>query len=398
MAAIWAAMVVGSAAMLALGIEPILLGSLVDAGRLSEAGVGQAAMADTFGLAIGAAVGPFWIARGAMRLKTFVIALLLALANLLAAHAPSTAFVLADRAAAGLLAGVLLGSATLIIVNGKNPDRLSGIQLGLSMVPQIAAAYLMPALLIPRYGPAAGFDLLVIGAALAALFAVALPRRVTPEAEESKAEPLLRRPGLALFGAAILLQYCGVGAAWNYVERLAHQQGFTPNLLGAAIALSLACQVAAAWLMAWLSPKLPKWTLIITLIIVQTVFVALTVLARSPLVFALAICVFASAPPAMQPFQVVELIALDPSRRAAVLSGPVMLAGNGLGPLLASFLMRGSDVRPVFWLAVALVAASSLLFGLSAMQANARRRTLPGQTAGDSTLGGEDARRAGVAP
>lgn len=361
------ALVVGSAALLSLSILPILLGGLIEAGRLSQAGLGQAAMLETFGLALGAAFGAHWTGRGAMRVKTAAAALALAAINAATAHAGSTEIVLLDRAIAGLLAGLLLGAANTIVVRTKNPHRLSGVLLGASMIPQIAAAYLMPVLLFPRFGAAAGFYVIAAGVLAAALCAGALVDKASPlEAAERARMPL--SPSLALFAGAIVLQSCGLGAAWAYIERLAHQQGFTPSTVGIAIATSLACQVAAAWLSAWLSPITPKWPALLTLIALQAGFMALAVTTGSPAAFIAAVCVFGSAPPAMQPFQVAEIIALDPTRRTALLVGPMILFGNGLGPLLASFVTTEADVRVGFGAAVAMSLASVGLYALSAVR------------------------------
>jgi len=62
-----AAMLIGAASMLVLGMEPILLGGLAEAGRLN--GVGQAAMSNSFGLALGSTAGPFVMNAGHMRAK-----------------------------------------------------------------------------------------------------------------------------------------------------------------------------------------------------------------------------------------------------------------------------------------------------------------------------------------
>lgn len=281
-----------------------------------------------------------------------------------------------DRAAAGLLAGILLGASTLIVVNGRNPDRLSGIQLGTAYLPQIGAAYLLPVSLIPAFGAAAGFYILAAAAMAAALVGTVMSVQPDPvqAAATEAAGPAWRRPGLLLLGLAILVQYCSGGAAWNYVERVAYDRGFEPETVGTIVAASLAMQVVAAWTLAWLSPRLPKWPMLLGLAAIQAAFVAVSIYAYSPLLFGIAVCVFASMPPAMQPFQVVELINLDPSRRAAVLIGPVMLTGNALGPLAVSLAIPAGAAVVSLWLALVLMLASLGLYLLAALRS---RRTVP---------------------
>lgn len=359
------ALVVGSTSLLSLGLLPILLGGLEETGRLSKAGIGQAAMLELFGLALGAAVGGYWMGRGAMRIKAATAALGLAAINIGTAHADTAAIVLLDRAVAGLLAGLLFGAGNAIIVRSTNPDRLTGILVGGSMAPQIALAYLIPVLLIPKFGVGAGFYVLAFGMLVAALAAIALVDRVDKLDEPTRARGHLNC-SLLLFVGALVLQSCGLGAAWAYIERLANQHGFSPSVIGLAVAGSLASQVAAAWLSAWVAPKTARWPVILVLVATQTAFIALAILTGSPVTFIVAVCIFGSAPSAMQAFQVAEIIALDATRRTAVLVAPLILFGNGLGPLVASFITTQADVRGGTWAAVAMTAAAALLYVVSA--------------------------------
>jgi fatty acid desaturase len=359
--AITGALCIGAAALLSLGILPILLGALVQSGRLSQVGVGQAAMLETFFLAFGAAFGAFWMAQGAIRIKVASVALLLVAIDFATAHAGSTETVLVDRSIAGLFAGLLLGAATTIIMRGKNPGRLSGILLGLAMLPQVAAGYLLPVYVIPEFGAASGFYVLAVGVLVAMLGTVVLPTVLPPLAEESTASEPVGQPVIVLF-TAIVLQSCGLGAAWTYLELLSHEQGFAPSVIGLAVAASIACQVAAAWLAAWLSPRLRKWPVLLTLIALQTIATALAIATASPALFITAVCVFGAMPPAMQPFQVSEMIVLDRARQAALLVAPMILFGNGLGPLIASAFATETDVRIAFCAGVAMTAASVVFY------------------------------------
>jgi hypothetical protein len=86
-----------------------------------------------------------------------------------------------------------------------------------------------------------------------------------------------------------------------------------------------------------------------------------------------AICVFASAECALQAFQIAEIVRLDTTRRAAVLILPLILFGNGLGPLMASFATTEVDVLGGGWAAVAMTAASLLLYVVCASRSTRQR-------------------------
>ncbi|WP_194273776.1 MULTISPECIES: hypothetical protein [Rhizobium] len=368
------AIIIGTASLLSLGVLPILLGGLNDAGLLSKAGIGQAATLELFGLTLGATVGGYWMARGVMRLKTAATALGLVAVNVANAHAETTSAVLLDRAVAGLLAGLLFGAANAIIVRSKNPDRLTGILCGASVLPQIGLAYLFPVLLIPRFGVAAALYALAAGALIAALFAVTLIDKVSV-LERGERTGIRFSGTVMFFGGATVLQAAGLGAAWTYIERVATQHGLGPSVIGLAFSASLACQVAASWLSAWLVPNAAKWPSLLMLVLAQAGFIALAILTDAPMAFIASICIFASASCALQAFQMAEIVRLDTTRRAAVLILPTILFGNGLGPLVASFATTETNVLGGGWAAVAMTALSFLLYSSVAFRSAGQTRS-----------------------
>jgi DHA1 family inner membrane transport protein len=361
--AISATMVVGTAALLVLGVQPILLGGLIETGRLTEAGLGRVAMVEVFALAIGSAIGPFAMNAGAMRLKVAIAALLLAAVDfgLYAAH--STSYILGLRGVAGLLEGLLIGAAVAVVTHTRRPDRMNGLFLGITTAPQIAAAYLLPALVIPRFGLNAGFALLAASALAAACAAPFLVDRVEMHAE-AQSGSIAWSPALLLTLLGGLLQNAGIGAAWNYVERLGAQHGLAPAVIGAAIAGSLTLQFVGALLSAWLCWRLPARLMLAAGGLVQA-GVVLAMLSNSDGGYILAFCLFGLCWLALQPFLITELIAQDASRRVAMVMTPVALAGLSLGPLVVSFAVRAGDVRGGFIGAAVLLAAAGAAYGLS---------------------------------
>jgi predicted MFS family arabinose efflux permease len=309
-----------------------------------------------------------------MRLKTAAAALGLVAVNIANAHAATTAVVLLDRAIAGLLAGLLFGAANAIIVRSNNPDRLTGILCGASVVPQIGLAYLFPVLLIPTFGVAAALYALAAGGVIAALFAVTLVDKLSG-LEKPERMGTHFSGAVLLFGGATVLQAGGLGAAWTYIERVASQHGFDPSVIGLAFSASLASQVAASWLSAWLVPKMAKWPTLLMLVLAQGGFVALAILTDLPTTFITAVCIFASAACALQAFQMAEIVRLDKTRRAAVLILPMILFGSGLGPLIASFATTELDVIGGGWAAVAMTATSFLFYAACASWSKRQRTT-----------------------
>lgn len=362
-AVVTATFVLGSAAMLVLGVEPILLGGLAEAGRLSPAGVGQVAMVEILGLAIGATVGPFRM-NGRMRAKVAAVALLLAVVNLAIPWASSPALVLLQRAAAGLLAGLLLGAASVILTHNDRPERMSGLLMGLSTIPQVVVAFLLPTMIMPRLGVAAGFATL---AAAALLSLVATPLLVDDVAIGN--DGVVPRPAwssalLAVIAAAFL-QNAGIGAAWSYLERLASERAYPPAVVGGAIAGSLALQVVGGLVAAGVARRLPSRPVLVLGSLVQLSLVVGMVTAREASLFTLLACGFGLFWLALQPFLVRQMISLEPTRTAAMLLAPLGLIGFSAGPLISSAFVDRQQVGGAFWAAAVMLAGAATAYVLS---------------------------------
>lgn len=355
-----ATILVGSAAILVMGLQPILLGGLAERGVLSQSGLGYAATLELFGFAIGASVGPF-VMNGRLRLKASVVSLVLAAVNLSIYAASTSILVLFERSLAGILEGVLMGAVSLIITHTSRPERLNGLMVGLGTIPQVAMAYLVPALIVPRFGIASGFVVLAAFAGLAAAFSLGLPDRVKAHHEHSEAKVRWTLP-LAGVVAVVFLENAGASASWNYVERLGHQAQVSPALVGVALSVSLAVQVTGALLGAWLSWRLSSRLVLIISNLAEGLIVgglALTVGAGSFLTLTLLFGIFWTS---QTVFQVNQLIRLDPTRRIALLLPPITMLGLAVGPMLSALVVSDSDVRPGYWVAsAALLAAGAIL-------------------------------------
>jgi hypothetical protein len=354
-------MLVGTAALLVLGLQPILLGGLTQAGRLSEAGLGVAAMIEVLALALGATLGPRLMNRGALRLWTGVVCLLLAAVNLGVYWAPGAASLYAIRGVAGLLEGLALGAAIVVLTHTRHPDRVAGLFLAIQTIPQMVAAYLLPVLVIPRWGINSGFGLLAIVALVSALGAFGGVDRVATEAAAPDRK-VAWSPAIGLFIAAVVVQNAGIGAAWNYVERLAAQHGYSASVVGMAVAGSLAFQVAGAFFVAWAGWRAPYRVALIVGAFTQAGVVLLLVSANAPGAYIAGACAFGLFWLALQPFQVQQAIALEPTRQVALLLTPLALLGLSLGPFLVSFAVRPGDVSGGFRAAAALLAAAGALY------------------------------------
>lgn len=369
---IGASIVLGSAALMVLGVQPILLGGLIAAGRISEAGLGQVALAEVAALALGSCLGPILMNNGAMRASAALASLVLALANLGTCWASDVVMLLGIRALAGFAEGLMLGAAVVVMTYTRHPDRIAGLFLGLQTAPQMVAALVFPAMLLPRFGVNSGYVALAVLALIGSAAAFMITDRVVTRPNASKAR-LKWSPALVLTLAALICQNAGIGAAWNYSERLATQHGLSPTLAGLSLSASLLCQIIGSLTVAWIGWRLPFRVMLIMGAAAQSGIILMMTIGGAPMLYVIAVCLFGLFWLALQPYQVNQAIAVDGTRFLAVMLTPIALIGFSLGAFLVSFVMPNGDVLPGFWAAAVLLISAAACYAAARPQARASK-------------------------
>jgi hypothetical protein len=362
--AIVAAMVLGTVAFMILGIQPILLGALVEAGRLTEKALGKVATLETLALALAAAVGPPFLRRGGIRAKIVVTSLALVVLNVGSYRASGPAEFYWLRTGAGFAEGLLLSGAILVLTYTRRPDRMNGYFLGITTAPQIVAIWLLSAFGIPRLGAGSGFALMAVLSAVGAFSAAGLSDRITSHGH-APGGPSLKgvwTPWVVVALAAILLQNAAIGAAWNYVEQIAHQNGIAAGAVGLAVSSLLTSQVAGAMAVGWIGWRFNHKLMLAAGCALQALDVIVLATMHAPAIYFGACCLFGLLWLALLPFEMKLLIELDRTRQVAMTLSPVSLIGLSLGPFFGSLLVSETDVAPAFWLAAAATALSGAVY------------------------------------
>jgi hypothetical protein len=368
-----ATIVLGSLALLMVGVMPVLLGTLADTGRLSAAGIGQCATLESLAMGLCAGLcGAFlkarhirWIAAGA--------SLALALLDF-GSMSASGVGVLTLRALAGIPEGILLWITVGMIARTQLPERWAGIYWTALVSAQLLMA-LSFVYIIPHFGSEGGFAalgltaLLGLGAAaVAPNFYADLP--INPA--ESGAPPL--RGWWALF--ATLLFTAASGAVLVYLQPMSHEAGLSADVARTSLWVSLAAQVAGGFLATALAGRIHWFTVFCfsTVLFISGWF-TLTIHPAAWLFIAangwigLVIVLIG-------PFLVPMTIEADPSRRTAMQSGATQLLAGALGPLLASFIVSDQDVFGAVWLGTGLILSGLFLMGALHVSALRARRKL----------------------
>ena len=368
--AIAGAILLGTAALMILGIQPLLLGALTEDHRLSVAALGRLATVENLALAAFSAVGSRIMGGPRIRLKATLVCVALAVANISIYLADTSTSLFVFRSIAGALEGLMLGTAIVVLTSTPHPDRVNALFLAIQTIPQMVAAYFLPVAIIPRWGSSAGFALLCLVAlvSVAGAWALRVPAAVRREPTRAVVPTTWR----VLIGlAAVISQNAGIGGAWNYFEQAGAQRHFGPNVIGFALSASLAAQIAGAFFVAWIGWRAPYRIVLPIGIAVQTFMVlALAQLTNATSYTAIA-AGFGLLWLGLQPYQIRQLLTLDATRRSALLVIPLALTGLSLGPFAVSFAVDGNDVDGCFRVAAAFLALSAVLFGAIGKSATA---------------------------
>ncbi|MDD5336045.1 MAG: MFS transporter [Rhodoferax sp.] len=342
------ALLIGSVALLVLGLQPILLGELVDKHFITMEGVGIIAMGEIVTLGLGVALGDALLPLSRYRSITAIAALLAAGLDLATSFATGDNQMIVLRAAAGLAEGVLVWVATSIIVRSTKPERLAAIFMVVQTLSQSGVAALLAAWVVPRSGWQGGFQVLCAVTALAAVLALGLPPRLAPLG--SATGPKLRwSTANVLPLAAAFAQMAALGALWAYLEPLGLRIGFDAQGAQAMISEMLAMQVvggiAAIWCVRRLGVVSTLGTGAAVLAAVATCLYLLPT--GATLQFALLCAVFGFVWLFLMPFHVALAFRADAKGRVAMLIPAAQLLGSAFGPLVASFTVTGDAARPV---------------------------------------------------
>lgn len=336
-------LLVGVCGVMIAGLQPLLLGTLAQEGRITAAQLGHAATAEL--LLMGAAsayAGARWKAER-LRAIGVVSSLVLAVLNIATLWASGETVTLI-RALAGVPSGVLIWITIAMIARSPTPERWSGIYLTIQTLAQFVLAAAITAWVISRAGANGGFVALAVLCVVSAVAALALPSRFAPLVADGNASNMPNGRGFVALAATFLWMAFIVGV-WVYAEPLSRQSGHAPTVAGVAVSLSLAFQVMGGATATLLAGRLRWFPVLLFCALVYVACLLAYAALPSAFLYLVTSSVFGFLWMFSLPFFVPMVIAADPTRRAALLVGGAELAGGSLGPLFASFVVTDADVR-----------------------------------------------------
>jgi hypothetical protein len=358
------ALFAGSVALSMLGLQPILLGELVDKHLITLEGVGIVAMGEIMALGVGAALSDAMLPVSRYRLVAVAAALLAAGFDLTTLYANNDGRFTLVRAFAGLAEGVVLWSATAMIVRTSKPDRLAAIFMVVQTLSQTGMAVLLARFAVPHGGWRAGFEVLAAVTLFTLLLALSLPRRLAPLAAANESAGKLRWTAACLLPlAAAFLQMAALGSLWAYLEPIGLSAGFDAQGAQSVTSEVLLMQVAGGIAAVWLVRRFGAAS---TLALGGAVLVAAAagihlLPAGETTKFAVLCGIFGFAWLFLMPFHVSLALRADATGRVAMLVPAAQLVGSAFGPLVASMTVGGNDAGAVPMVSFSFAGSATIL-------------------------------------
>lgn len=334
---------IGSCALLVLGVQPVLLGAMVQEGRIGVAQVGNLVTIEMLAMVIGSLAGIGLLRKMGARVVIGVAGLVLAGVDIAMTGQSGMAILSPLRAAAGLNEGVLVASALVAISRAVRVERASAIFLAAQTLLQAVVAATLPSVSIVHSRTDITLLALAAAGAVAAVAALTLPQHLRPAAPDSTHGALTPTSLTALLGAGLFLG--AIVSVWSYFGLWLIHYGYPPTFEGRAVSLCLASQVVGALVAARFGERLPNRQTIAACALAGALLVALFYLGRgSAEAIIAASMAFGFVWLFTLPFFAGWLIEIDPGRRAVLYLTAFQLGGTALLPSLAGIAVGSYSV------------------------------------------------------
>jgi len=363
-AGVAAALWIGSAGLLILGVIPILYGALHAEARINLNELGVIATVETLLIGVSSAVAAMLFSARSLRLKCTILLVALAALNSAVSAAGSSKMLLIDRALAGLIEGAMVAVSIELIARSRHAERLGGFFLAMQALAQGLLALGLAWWVVPATGANGGFLALGVVCLISIGVALFVPTEYgeMPKQNASMDGVFTMRSLLALL--MIVLFFMFVVAVWTFLEPLGGKVGIDAQTVGVLVSMGLFVQVAASLAAAWLEAYLDYRLGILGCGVVG--LIAAAILGGSPtlLMFSVAVVAISFVWMFIVPFMIGMTLAADSTRNTCLLVPAAQLLGAASGPLAATAFVDGENASAVPLFGIAMTVLSLALFGL----------------------------------
>jgi predicted MFS family arabinose efflux permease len=322
---------------------PVISTQWVDNLGFTEVQVGRVASADLFGLAIGAVIAYFVVARYDRRMLTVAAAAAAIAANLLCIYFQSYEATLPLRLVAGIGAGVYTGIAVATIGGHSRPAFAFGLELFAFAGSQGAELKFLPYLSIE------GMYLTFAATFVVGLLFISwLPRRpaedvldIEVDVEEESGQHHIEHqhvpayvPWLVL--AAVALTYVNIGAYWTYIELATVESAASPEWVADMLVYTSVFSVIGCVAAVLLSNRFGLARPMLVTLVFQAGIVFMLVFGITNITVAFSMFAFNFCWIFVDIYQAATVANIDRSGRYVALLPAAQGLGNGFGPYLAA--------------------------------------------------------------
>lgn len=340
---------------------PVISTQWVDSLGFSEVQVGRVASADMYGLALGAVIAFFVVARIDRRLLTVMAASVAIAANILCIYFQSYEATLWLRLLSGLGSGVFTGVAVATIGGHSRPAFAFAVELFAFAFSQAAELKFLPYLSVETM-----YAVFAATFASSLLFLGWLPRRpagasldVEVDVEEGSGEHHVDHqrvpvyiPWLVL--AAVLITYINIGAYWTYVELATVGSAADPQFVADILVYTSFFSIIGCLFAVMLSNRYGLSRPLLVTLLFQAAIVAMLIAGITNTTIMISMFSFNFCWIFIDIYQAAVISNVDRSGRFVSLLPAAQGAGNGIGPsLAASVLAFGGGYNGVFVLCAA---------------------------------------------
>jgi DHA1 family inner membrane transport protein len=350
-----AIMAVGVLAMVVAGIQPVVLGALQSAGRMSLSQMGIAATVELLALGLMSALAEVIFSVRYLRIIAIGAAVALIALNVLSTLV-STWGLITARALAGVTGGILVWITAGLITRSRAPERFSAIFLTIQTLAQLGVATLLPLIGLDN-NPDLGLWVLTVIAALATVFSLLIPASYVPLPKATGTGTTGSMNGPTFVNLLLIVaQLAFAVGLWIYMEPLAQRSGLSRHFTSIAIAVGLGAQIVGGVAVMIVPTRFNPTAVFVVAGVVN--LIALVIFSAHPNapMFLVSVFVFGFLLLFVMPFQTLAVVRTDPSRRAAMLVPFAQLLGASLGPLAASMVVSEADINGVLVLGAGWIA------------------------------------------
>ena len=381
---IGAVFAIASAGYLMTAATPVLLGAMVEEGRLTLAQLGHAATSENLALTVTVIVASMFRRPRGLRWWGAVASIVLVCSNAVASRQSGLALVLL-RGVAGFAEGIMVWLVAAMTARARNPGRWAALFSVVQGLSALCCVIIIPATVMRAYGAAGGYLGYAAIVAVTVPAVIFLPRSFAMLGDAAASAQRARLPNIVvlsvLLSFALFTMY--LFGIWVYLAPLSTQAHHPPGTGALSNSIAVAAQLLGSVTAAFLIVRLRYFRVLIPgyAVLIGGVLVLLSM--PVPWLFLIAAAVFGFMTLFIVPFQMMLAAEADPSRQAVVMSSGAMLLGSAAGPLLNSLVVR-DDVRNCVIAAAACLLLSFIL--VLAVHASLRRRMPESRRLNDSTL------------